>query len=172
MSKMLLTQLTGVFQKILNDEEAIEETARLLAQATVGQGKIYIACFGEMKPIIFQAINDNVFQNLVVWNEESIDEADRVLIFTSNSKNEEAINLAKLLNEHFIPFSVVAPEKTDTSNELSELAYIYISMNIRGGILPHPTNLGERIVIPYVMAGLFIYEAIKLHYIEIIDDYE
>lgn len=172
MSKMLLTQLTGVFQKILKDEDLLEETARLLAQATVGQGKIYIACFGKMKAIEMQALNDNQFENIVKWDSQNIDEADRVWIFTDSSSNEMAINLAKELNEKFIPFSVVAPEKAIETNVLSELAYIYTSMNIRGGILPHPTILGERIVEPYAMAGLFIYEAVKLHYIEIIDDYE
>lgn len=173
MSKMLLTQLNGIFQKILQDEDTMEETARLLAQATVGQGKIYIACFGEMKLIELQAISDNHFSNLFKWdNSVSINNVDRVWIFTDDNRNEQAIQLAKQLYEQFIPFSVIAPEKANESNELCELAYTYISMNIRGGILPHPTKLGERIVVPYVMAGLFIYEAIKLYYIEIVDDYE
>lgn len=173
MSKMLLTQLNGVFQKILQNEETMEETARLLAQASVGQGKIYIACFGEMKTIELQALSDKHFFNITPWNEESIvEEVDRVWIFTDSSTNEQARKLAKQLNEQFIPFAVIAPEKDDDSNELSQLAYIYLSMHIRGGILPHPTKLGERIVTPFVIAGLFIFEAIKLHYIEIIEDYE
>ena len=38
MSKILATQLNGLFQKIAqNEEEAIEETARLLAQASIGK---------------------------------------------------------------------------------------------------------------------------------------
>lgn len=32
-----------------NEEDAIEETARLLAQAAIGQGTVYFACFGEMQ---------------------------------------------------------------------------------------------------------------------------
>lgn len=173
MSKMLLTQLNGIFQKILQEEDTMEETARLLAQATVGQGKIYIACFGETKPVELQAISDNHFSNLVIWDKGvTIENVDRVWIFTDDSRNEQALQLAKQLYEQFIPFAVIAPEKADESNKLSELAYTYISMNIRGGILPHPTKLGERITLPYAMAGLFIYETIKLYYIEIVDDYE
>lgn len=174
MSKMLLTQLNGLFQKILQNEEAIEETSRLLAQASVGQGKIYIACFGEMKAIEWQAIYDKQFHNLTKWDENVvISEVDRVWIFTNNHENEQVIQLAKRLNEQFIPFAVIAPENTDEQNDLSELAYTYIPIKIRGGgILPHPTKLGERIITPYVMAALFIYESVKLNYIEIIDDYE
>ena len=39
MLKILTTQIGGLFQKVAtNQEEAIEETARLLAQAGIGQG--------------------------------------------------------------------------------------------------------------------------------------
>ena len=37
----------NVYEKA--EEETIEETARLLAQAGIGQGTVYFACFGEMK---------------------------------------------------------------------------------------------------------------------------
>ena len=57
MSKMLSTQLNGLFQKIVqNEDEAIEETARLLAQASVGQGRVYFACFDEMQAIELNAV--------------------------------------------------------------------------------------------------------------------
>ena len=48
--KMLTTQLTGLLQRIVNsEEENIEETARLLAQAAAREGFIYFAAFGEME---------------------------------------------------------------------------------------------------------------------------
>ena len=41
MSKILTTQLTGLLQRIQQtEEESIEETARLLEQAAIGQGTI------------------------------------------------------------------------------------------------------------------------------------
>ena len=40
MSKILTTQLTGLLQRIQqSEEESIEETARLLAQARLGKGQ-------------------------------------------------------------------------------------------------------------------------------------
>ena len=82
------------------------------------------------------------------------------------------ITLAQKLNDDFIPFAVVASEAASDDNELSELAYTYITLKVRGGILPHPTKLGERIVFPHLMAALFIYEAIKMEYDEMMADDE
>ncbi len=171
--KILTTQLTGLFQRIAQSEEdAIEETARLLAQATVGQGKVYFACFDGLETVELNALNSSEpFYKLEKWTTETeITDVDRVCIFTKSSQNEAAINLAKKLYEKFIPFAVIASEPPSDTNELSELAYTYISMKIRGGILPHPTKLGERTLIPHLLSALYIYEAVKLSYDEFITD--
>lgn len=173
MSKILATQLNGLFQKIVqNETESIEETARLLAQAGIGEGNIYFACFGELQAVESHALySDQPFMKLVKWLPDcDITDADRVLIFTNSCKDEEALKLAKRLNDQFIPFAVVASERLSDENELSNLAYTYISMHIRGGLIPHPTKLGERVVVPHLLAALFVYEAIKLHYDEILED--
>lgn len=173
MSKILTTQLTGLLQRIQQSEEgAIEETARLLAQASIGQGTIYFAGFGEFEAVIHNALTSaEPFSNAARWTQDtSIEDADRVIIFTRSGQDAGAIALAKQLNDAFIPFAVVASEVASTDNELSKLAYTYISLKMRGGILPHPTKLGERIVMPHLMAALFIYEAIKMEYDEMISD--
>ncbi len=171
MSKILTTQMTGLLQRIqTSEEEAVEDTARLLAQAGIGQGNVYFACFGEMKGIEINALNGAApFMKAVPWSlEAGVTEADRVIIFTRSCKDEEALSLAQRLYDEFIPFAAIASEPAGDDNELSELAYTYISMKIRGGILPHPSKLGERIVFPHMMAALFIYEAIKMEYDEMV----
>ncbi len=171
MSKILTTQMTGLLQRIqTSEEEAMEDTARLLAQAGIGQGNVYFACFGEMKGIEMNALYGAApFLKAVPWSPEAaITEADRVIIFTRSCKDEEALALAQRLYDEFIPFAAVASEPAGDDNELSELAYTYISMKIRGGILPHPSKLAERIVFPHMMAALFIYEAIKMEYDEMV----
>jgi hypothetical protein len=175
MSKILTTQMTGLLQRIqTSEEEAIEDTARLLAQAGIGQGNVYFACFGELKGIEINAIEGaSPFTKAVSWSPEAaLTEADRVVIFTRSCNNPEAIALAKKLYDLFIPFAVVASEPAGDDNELSELAYTYISMKIRGGIIPHPSKIGERVVFPHLIAALFIYEAIKMEYDEMIEDDE
>ncbi|KGR80183.1 DUF2529 family protein [Ureibacillus manganicus] len=171
--KILTTQLSGLLQRIAqSEEEAIEETARLLAQASVGEGKVYLACFDELEGVELNALNGSEpFHKLAKWTPETvISDVDRVCIFTKSCENEAALAFAKKLSEEFIPFAAVASEKADENNPLSELAYTYISMKIRGGILPHPTKLGERTLIPHLLGALFVYEAIKLNYDEIIFD--
>ncbi|MBH9788348.1 DUF2529 family protein, partial [Clostridioides difficile] len=56
MSKILTTKLSGLLQRIIqNEEDAIEETARLLAQAAIGEGNVYFDCFGEMQVVALNA---------------------------------------------------------------------------------------------------------------------
>lgn len=173
MFKMLTTQLTGLYQRILQtEEEQIEDAARLLAQAAIGEGNVYFACFGEL-----QAVEDNAvlsaapFTKLARYTKDvQLTDADRVCIFTPTADNEEAIALARYCNDEFIPFAVVASEKASDDNVLSDLAYVYISLKVRGGLLPHPTDLSKRVVMPHLLAALFVYEAMKLSYDEMVED--
>ncbi|MEX3745252.1 DUF2529 family protein [Lysinibacillus xylanilyticus] len=175
MSKILTTQLSGLFQRITqNEEEAIEETARLLAQAGIGEGNVYFACFDEMQVVELNACQAvERFTKLVPWTKDTvITEADRVCIFTRSAHDEEALALAQQLSDNFIPFAAVASEAADSENPLADLAYTYISARIRGGLLPN--DLGERIVVPHAIAALFVYEAVKISYDEMLglDDEE
>lgn len=174
MSKILATQLNGLYQKIVqNEEDSIEQTARLLAQASVGEGNVYFACFDELQAIELYALNseEQPFSKLSKWTPDvEIQEADRVLIFAKSAQHPEALQLAKKLYDEFIPFAVVAGEAASDDNEMSNLAYTYISTHVRGGLIPHPTKLGERVVVPHLHAALFVYEAIKLVYDEILED--
>ncbi|HEX5564482.1 MAG TPA: DUF2529 family protein, partial [Sporosarcina sp.] len=50
--KILTTQIGGLLQRAgSNNEEAVEETARLLAQATIGEGRVLFAGFDEMEAV-------------------------------------------------------------------------------------------------------------------------
>lgn len=174
MSKILTTQLTGLFQRIQSSEEdKIGDAARLLAQAGIGQGNVYFACFGELAAVETNALSGlQPFYKLAKWSDTvPLSEADRVCIFTRSAFDEEAVALAQKLYDAFIPFAVVTSEKEEAEgNTLAELAYVYVSLTIRGGILPHPTKLGERIVFPHLMAALYVYEAIKMEYDEMVEE--
>jgi len=175
MSKILTTQLSGLLQRISqSEEESIEETARLLAQAAIGEGNVYFACFGEMQVVELNALQGvERFAKLLPWTADTVvSEADRICIFTRSAHDQEALALAQKLNEQFIPFAAVASEVANAENPLADLAYTYISTRMRGGLLPN--DLGERIVVPHAIAALFIYEAVKIAYDEMLglDDEE
>lgn len=167
--KMLTTQLTGLLQRIVNsEEENIEETARLLAQAAAREGFIYFAAFGEMESITINAENAvEKFPSLRVWTSDTeLTSADRVWIIARSSENKDALALAEKLSAEFIPFSVLAAENHNDENELANLAYTYISLKLTKGILP--AEDGSRIVLPYALSAMFVYEAVKMKLDEIL----
>lgn len=160
---MLTTQLTGLLQRIAtSEEESIEETARLLAQAAAREGKIYFATFGEMTSISVNAqFAAEPFPSMQVWTPAiELTSADRVWIITRSSENKEAIALAEKLSDAFIPFSVLAAEPASDDNTLSTLAYTYVSLKLTKGLLP--TDDGSRVVLPYALSAMFVYEAVKM----------
>ncbi len=169
--KMLTTQMTGLLQRIAtNNEMAIEETARLLAQATIGEGRVIIAGFGEMESVATNALLAiEPFDGAVRYETDmSIGTQDRVWILSRSVSDKHGLTLAKQLASQFIPFGVLAAEKPDESNTLFNLAYTYIYTGITKGLLPD--DEGQRIIQPHALAALFVYEAVKMEYDEIMKD--
>ncbi|QUW21148.1 DUF2529 family protein [Sporosarcina sp. Marseille-Q4063] len=166
--KMLTTQISGLLQRIIgNNEDSIEETARLLAQATIGEGRVILACFGEMKAVGLVAVEgvDKLVGAVPYEQGMNIGSQDRVWILTRTARDEAALSLARILDDEFIPFAAVSSGSAD-DNELAELATTYISTGLTRGLLPGED--GNRIVEPQALAGLFIYEAVKISYDEMV----
>ena len=168
--KMLTTQINGLFQRIAeNNEEAIEETARLLAQATIGEGKVIFAGFDELDIVSTVSLNGiEHFAGAIPYQEGlEIGKEDRVWIMTRSSDDSQALELARKLSNKFIPFAATAPGSHE-DNALFELATTYISTGLTKGLLPGED--GNRIVYPHAIANLFIYEAVKIAYDEMLGD--
>ena len=167
--KILTTQIGGLLQRIAsNGEESIEETARLLAQATIGQGRVIIAGLGEMGAVTATALTGvEPFQGAFRYVEGmAIESADRVWLLCRSAEDERALDLARLLAERFIPFAALSADKPSEDNVLEDLSYTYVSTGLTRGLLPGDN--GERIVQPHAIAALFVYEAVKLAYDEMI----
>ena len=168
--KMLITQMGGLLQRAAsNNEEAIEETARLLAQATIGEGRVIFAGFGEMDAVTVNAlVAAEPFKGAMRYEEGmAIHSADRIWVFARSAEDAQALALAHTLTEQFIPFAVMSAEKASAEgNLLAELAYTYMATGVVKGILPDET--GGRIVQPHVFVALFLYEAVKMAYDEMV----
>ncbi|MCM3636456.1 DUF2529 domain-containing protein [Sporosarcina luteola] len=172
--KILTTQIGGLVQRAgSNNEEAVEETARLLAQATIGEGRVIFAGFDEMEAVGLNAVfAAEPFRGAVRHEQEmEIHSADRVWLFARSATDERALQFARVLAEKFIPFAVVAGEKATEDNELVDLAYTYMSTGVVRGILPGE-DIGSRIVQPNLLATLFLYEAVKIAYDEMVSEEE
>jgi hypothetical protein len=176
MLKMFTTQLTGVFKKIDEKEEfAFEDGARLLAQAPVGDGAIYIFATKEMKAVEFEALEgaEPLTGAKILTDAASVadlSDADRVLIFTRTSSDEPAVAAAHLLQEKMIPFVAVSTVMAASKEDLAELADVHIDLRLTKALLPD--DVGNRYGYPASMAALFVYHGLKFTIDEILAEYE
>ncbi|MFJ5759427.1 DUF2529 domain-containing protein [Neobacillus sp. NPDC093182] len=165
MLKMFTTQLTGLFKRIEEKEEfSFEDGARLLAQ---GQS-IYVVGFKEMKGVEFEALEGAEPLKGALTNVDAATSADRVLLFTRTSADQEAVELAEKLLEKEIPFVAISTSVSD--GKLEELADVHINLQLTKGLLPD--DFGNRYGYPSSMAALYVYYGLKFTIDEILAEYE
>ncbi|SFC21222.1 protein of unknown function [Bacillus sp. OV322] len=176
MLKMFSTQLTGVFKKLMDEESfSFEDSARLLAQAAIGDGTIYIHGTGEMKGILAEAFDGpEIFPHAKPYDTASGSPAltieDRVLIFTRYANDPEALSLAETLREQHIPTAAVSSIMADIEQSLEKITDVHVDLRLKKGLLPDET--GGRYGYPSLMAALFAYYGIKFTLEEILQEYE
>jgi hypothetical protein len=165
--KMFTTQLTGLFKRIEEKAEfSFEDGARLLAQ---GQS-IYLVGFREMKAVEYEALEGAEPLKGALTNIEAATPADRVLLFTRTSADEDALALAFTLKEKDIPFVAVSTCVPDGGEKLEELADVHINLQLLKGLLPD--DYGNRYGYPSSIAGLYVYYGLKFTIDEILAEYE
>lgn len=173
MLKMFTTQLTGLFSRIHAKEElAIEDAARLLAQAAVGDGKIYLKAFDEMQGIVSEALSgeETLRDAFELTNIELADSADRVLLITRRSTDEAAIALAKRLTEKNVPFAVICGAvKGAEKDDVVSMAEVSLNTQVVKGLLPD--EFGGRFGFPSLMAALYLYHGVKFTLDEMVEEY-
>nr|WP_263324140.1 DUF2529 domain-containing protein [Neobacillus sp. Marseille-Q6967] len=165
MLKMFTTQLTGLFKRIEDKAEfAFEDGARLLAQGHT----LYIIGLREMKAVEFEALEGaEPFKGAVVLGDlDKVTSADRVLLFSRLSDDEDAVHVGQALQEKGIPFVAVSAG----AGRLVELADVHIDLQLSKGLLPD--DEGNRYGYPSSMASLFVYYGLKFTVDEILAEYE
>ncbi|QCJ44895.1 DUF2529 domain-containing protein [Bacillus sp. S3] len=176
MLKMFTTQLTGVLKRIDEKEEfSLEDGARLLAQAPVGDGSVYIWGTKEMKAVEFEALEGaepfTGAKRLTAEDVCVLNDADRVLMFTRTSRDEEAVAVAGQLRETGIPFVAVSTVMEEASeDDLTQLADVHIDLRLKKALLPD--DFGNRYGYPSSMAALFVYFGLKFTMDEMLAEYE
>jgi len=174
LDKIFLTQLTGVLKRIQDEEEYhFEDSSRLLAQALVGEGSIYIWGDGELEAVSYEAIKGkDSLKNVKTLKVDQLDlltDSDRVLLFSRNSTDENVIHVGHLLRERNIPFVAVA-SKSKEQEGIDAIADLFIDLKIKNGLVP--TDTGERVGYPYLLVSLFVYHHLQFLVKEILDEYE
>lgn len=175
MLKIFSTQINGLFKKMMDQEEFnIEDAARLLAQAAVGEGSIYIYGFEEMDGVTKEALHGvEPFPKAKAYdlNETfTLGSEDRFLVFSRFSNNPEAVQLAKQLQQENIPFVAISTVVETDTDSLVTLADVHIDLRVQRGLIPD--ELGNRVGYPTLLVALYAYYGIKFTLEEILQDYQ
>ncbi|QLK86528.1 DUF2529 family protein [Staphylococcus sp. 17KM0847] len=170
MSKMLTTQLTGVFNRLDTQSLDIQMAAQSLIQAIGGEGHIFIKGYGDLK----------CFETYILQSEEKLesslsleclssfsdlDSTDRILLFGAYYTEEMANDLAQLLkNNHDVVMITNKPKSIEIPDHL--IHFVDLST-------PRPlvfTEDYDKVVIPHMMALNYIYYEIYTQMVEMIRD--
>lgn len=172
MLKIFSTQLNGLMKKIMEKEEFnLEDAARLLTQAAIGDGTIYIHGFDEMDGVTKEALNGmEPLVKAAAYNPGvTLTPEDRFLLFSRYSNNPEAVQLAKKLKLEDIPFVAVSTFVPSDGDSLVALADIHIDLQVERGLIP--TDDGNRTGYPTLLLALFVYFGIKFTMEEILREF-
>ncbi|ENQ3079616.1 DUF2529 domain-containing protein [Bacillus multifaciens] len=175
MFKIFSTQLGGYFTKIAQKEEMnIEDSARLLAQALVSDGHIYLHGTKEMEGVICEALYglepmQNAKRLVEDGKQADITTSDRVLLISRFSTDEEIISLAKQLQEngHFV---VGISAKQEGELSLEQFTDAHIDTKLAKPLIPDDD--GSRYGFPSLMTALFAYHGLKFTIDDIMNEYE
>lgn len=176
MLKMFTTQLSGLLTRVHDKEEfSFEDGARLLAQATVGDGHIYLYGMNEMKAVEAEALySAEPLKHVKAWEHmttmDALTEADRVLIITRFSDDEQAVEMGKKLLEKNIPFVSICTHLPSEKENIADLADVHIDLHLKKGLLPDEE--GNRYGYPASIAALYVYYGLKFTLDEIISENE
>ncbi|WP_297991301.1 DUF2529 domain-containing protein [Anoxybacillus sp.] len=172
MLKILCTQLAGVFQRIsAQEEQQFEDAARLLAQAMISEGTIFIYGIGEMEAVVVEALHGaERFPNVKRFNMDDVTTADRVLIISRFCTDEEAIRLAKQLREQNIWTIGMSSIVGETTTSLVDHVDVHIDLCLKQPLVP--IEDGTRIGFPSALAALFAYHSLMLMTKDIVAEYE
>ncbi|AXY06944.1 MULTISPECIES: DUF2529 domain-containing protein [Bacillus] len=174
MLKIFSTQLSGYFSRVSQKEEMnIEDSARLLAQALVGEGFIYLHGANEMEGVVAEALfgaepmkqAKRLFEN---GKEVEVTSADRVLLISRFSTDAEVVAIAKKLQAD--GHSIVGISAIQEGIEsLEQYTDVHIDTKLLKGLIPD--DEGNRYGFPSLMIALFAYHGIKFTIDEMLNEY-
>lgn len=152
MLKIFTTQLSGIFSRIGEKQaEAIEDGARLLAQAVVSGHAVYFHGKNELAAVALEASESKEpFPGAKVLpldqKERSLlHPSDRVLLFYSDPEDPEIQSLVKELHEQGTPVVGVGPKHKRSRPRLKSIVMSTLISSSRNRLCP--LKMGQGLVI-------------------------
>lgn len=170
MSKILTTQLTGVFNRLDQQELDIQMAAQSLIQAIGGEGHVYIKGYGDLKcfePYILTSF-EKLHSSLALEDcpsFDALDTTDRVLLFGAEYSEEMAKDLEQLIADDR-DVVVITNKPKDVALPDHLMHFINLST-------PRPivyTEDYDKVVQPHLIALNYVYYEIYTQMVEMMRD--
>ncbi|MDK3768185.1 DUF2529 family protein [Staphylococcus pseudintermedius] len=170
MSKMLTTQLTGIFNRLDQQELDIQMAAQSLIQAMGGEGHVYIKGYGDLKCFESYILTsfEKLHSSLALDDYPSfdvLDTTDRVLLFGAEYSEEMARDLEQLIaDDRDVVVITNKPKEVESPDHL--MHFINLST-------PRPivyTEDYDKVVQPHLMALNYVYYEIYTQMVEMMRD--
>ncbi len=175
MLKIFTTQLLGAFKQIeQNNEESLEDCARMIAQTVMAEGKVYITGDAQMTGIVQEATaGDNALPGAIKWMGEidacPAEPIDAVIfcgdVFTS--QNTSVLAQLNALRERAAAVIVITRDEVPEQ----EPGAIDLVLSAAGLNPLVPMDNGEKIGHPASLSVLYLYHALYLNVMDILDEY-
>ncbi|GAF12771.1 hypothetical protein JCM19045_1981 [Bacillus sp. JCM 19045] len=113
---MYTTQLTGLFKKINETQvESFEDAGRLLAQALSADGTLYVKAFDPFGALeLAVTAGSEPLPHSTILDNQQLTSRDRVLLFLSDTSENQALALLELCQRSQTPTIVVASKQMDS----------------------------------------------------------
>lgn len=172
MSKILNTQLTGIFNRIEKQAMEIQMAAQCIVQAIGGEGFVYIKGYEDLaffEPFILQSQERlRSSRQLSTLNSfDDLDTTDRVFLFSPFYNEAVAQDISALLQRDI---DIVLVSNRPKSDDFPEHLLHFINLST-----PRPivyTEDYDKIVQPHSMAFNYIYYDIYTQMVEMTQDLE
>ncbi len=171
--KIFTTQVLGKCQEIASkEEERIEEASRVLAQTILSDGQLYFAGTSELAGLPFAATmgDERLPKSQFLFEDgtlPTLTPLDCVVLFSKEGQDGETFAIIEEIKK--TSATIIGISRNEAS-PLSEQVDFHISYHLEDGILP--TDEGGRTGYPHAFLAHYVYYALSLNTIEILEEYK
>lgn len=169
MMKILATQFNGKLQTLTKQEDELFDVVRLLAQALVGQGKVYLDAYGEFEGL-YPMLSDGPDQMKRVTrikDHKTLHAVDRVLIFTPDTERSDLLASLARYDAWHTPYAIIT---LGDVTETLERSIAPLALKFNKGLLP--AEDGSRHGLPSLALGAFLLTHILTQLQEMTEEWE
>lgn len=173
--KIFTTQLQGLLAQNEPDEDTLEDAARIICQAIISDGTLYIWSEGDLAGLTHQAVsaNDAIKDCRELTNNDlaKLNPLDTLILAAADRQSPAGENLVQAANHagtRLIGISSDAPLDESAGAPWTDKVDVLLSNGVKQGLVPQDD--GSRIGTPHLLAALYLYYPLYFAVNEILED--